>query len=240
VSSEGSNDQANIGEIAARCLGVDVPISRYLHEGRISRINSANYEGHEIRGCLHVVRDGDVVLEIGAGIGLVGAVVASNNKPKRVQSFEANPELIPVIEELYRVNGLENVISVRNQVLFSASDRPQTIPFHLHNSYLGSSLVASDGKIRKTVDVATADFAEVCAEIEPTVLVMDIEGSELELLRHADLSHFRAAVLEFHPGAYGVDGMRECKNILRDAGFNRIGEKSNRIVWTCEREEAKP
>ena len=64
---------------------------------------------------------------------------------------------------------------------------------------------------------------------------MDIEGGELELLRHADLGQFRAMVLEFHPEAYGVEGMRECKAIIRDAGFERLPEKSTRTVWTCER-----
>ncbi|MBE1283881.1 MAG: FkbM family methyltransferase [Rhodobacteraceae bacterium] len=212
-------------------------MSRYLHEGRIERINAANYEGHEIRGSLHVVREDDVVLEIGSGIGLVGAVIAFNQRPKRVHSFEANPELIPEVEKLYDINGLGEVISVRNQVLFSAPERPDSIPFHLRNSYLGSSLVEAEGRVRKTVDVPTVDFAETCAEIEPTVLVMDIEGGELELLRHADLSPFRAIVLEFHPKAYGIGGMRECKNILREAGFKRVDEKSTRIVWTCTRED---
>lgn len=222
-------------EIAAECLGVKVPMSQYLHENRIERINSAEYEGQEIRGSLHVVGEEDVVLEIGAGIGLVGAVVATNCLPKAVHSFEANPELIPEIERLYRVNGLEGVISVRNTVLLSAADRPDSIQFHLRNSYLGSSLVEAAGRIRKTVDVPTASFAEVCADLKPTVLVMDIEGGEQELLRHADLSGFRAVVLEFHPKAYGVDGMRECKKILTDAGFERVNEKSTRTVWTCVR-----
>ena len=58
---------------------------------------------------------------------------------------------------------------------------------------------------------------------------------ELELLRHADLSGIRAMVLEYHPKAYGIGGMRECKTILRAAGFERIAEKSVRTVWTCAR-----
>jgi FkbM family methyltransferase len=222
-------------EVVAECLGVKVPASRYLHENRIARINAA---GHEIRGSLHVVGSEDVVLEIGAGIGLVGAVIASNNAPKKVHSFEANPELIPEIRSLYALNGLDEIIEVQNTVLLTGDDQPDTIQFHLRNSYLGSSLIEAEGKVRKTVEVPTADFNKVCAELEPTVLVMDIEGGELDLLRHADLSRFRAVVLEFHPGAYGIEGMRECKSILRDAGFVRIDEKSTRIVWACERPEA--
>ena len=228
------SDAASSDEIAAECLGVKVPHSRYLHETRIARINAAEYEGQEIAGALHVVQPGDVVLEIGAGIGLVGAVVAANCKPASVHAFEANPEIIDTIRALYRLNRLEPVIAVENRVLISAPDRPETVPFHLANSYLGSSLIDA-GRARKTVEVPTAGFAEVCARLRPTVLVMDIEGGELDLLRHADLSGFRAVVLEFHPKAYGVPGMKECKAILRGAGFGRVKEKSTRTVWTCAR-----
>lgn len=221
-------------EIAAQCYGVKVPHSPFLHEKRIERINAGRYEGQEIDGALHVISQEDVVLEIGAGIGVVGAVIASNCKPKAVHSFEANPQLIPVITSLYAVNDLQDRISVRNTVLLTGDARPETIPFHIKNSYLGSSLV-DDGRARETVAIETADFGAICEELKPTVLIMDIEGGELELLQGADLSRFRAAVLEFHPRVYGVQGMRTCKSILRDAGLERVDEKSSRTVWTCLR-----
>ncbi|MGD9861636.1 MAG: FkbM family methyltransferase [Pseudodonghicola sp.] len=222
-------------DIAAECLGVKVPASRFLHDKRIERINAAQYEGLEMAGALHVVGEDDVVLEIGAGIGLVGAVIAANAKPRAVRSFEANPELIPQIEALYAANDLGDRIAVRNAVLVSAPERPATMTFHVHNSYLGSSLIAPEGRETRAVEVPTESFAETCADLQPSVLIMDIEGGELEILRHADLTGFRAMVLEFHPKAYGVGGMRECKNILRAAGFERIAEKSTRTVWTCVR-----
>lgn len=221
--------------VAAECMGVKVPMTRFLHEKRIERIKSARYEGQEIEGSLFVVTPDDTVLEIGAGIGLVGAVIAHNAKPKAIHSFEANPDLLGAINELYDLNGLQDRISVTNQVLVSASDRPETMPFHVRNSYLGSSLLNPGNRPANVVDVPTASFSQVCGQLAPTVLVMDIEGGELELLRHADLNCFRAVVLEFHPEAYGIEGMRECKTILTKAGFERVDDKSTRTVWTCVR-----
>ncbi|MGV6849505.1 MAG: FkbM family methyltransferase [Marinibacterium sp.] len=222
-------------DIGATILGLAVPASPYLHAGRIARIEAGKYEGPEIAGALHVLEADDVVLEIGAGLGIVGGVVALMRKPRRVLSFEANPELIDVARQLYSLNDLTEVVDVQNAVLISAPDRPASIPFYLHKSYLGSSLTDPGPRLRKTVDVPTRDFNSVCAGLAPTVLIMDIEGGELDLLRHADLSPFRAIVVEFHPGVYGAEGMRTCKDILRGQGFRRVEAVSTRTVWTCQR-----
>lgn len=222
-------------EQAANCLGVKIPPSPFLNESRIERLNAGRYEGQEILGVLSTVSEKDRVLELGAGIGVVGAVAAHNRKPQRVLSFEANPALIGTINNLYAMNGLTDRISVINEVLLSAPDRPKEISFHVQNSYLGSSLVAKSGRVTREVKVKTRDFEEVRQRFSPTILVMDIEGGELELLRHANLDGIRAIVIEFHPDAYGVGGMRECKNILRDQGFEKNDDISTRLVWTCTR-----
>lgn len=222
-------------ETAALCKGVKVPLSPYLTETRIRRMEEARYEGEEIAGALSVVRKGDRVLEMGAGLGVVGGVVAANAEPEAVLSFEANPDMIPHIEALYRLNGLEDRISVRNAVLVSGPDRPETMSFFLRNSFLGSSLIDTDTRNTREVRVPTADFAAVCEDFRPDVLILDIEGGELDLLRHADLAGIRAVVIELHPKAYGTDGARACKDVLRRHGFTKVDDVSTRFVWTCTR-----
>lgn len=228
-------DNTTTPAVAANCLGVDVPVSPFLHDKRIERINAAQYEGQEIAGAMHVVKPGDNVLELGAGIGIVGAVVSKNCNPKRVLSFEANPALIPHIEALYEMNGLSRDHKVRNEVLVSDPQRPETMAFHIHNSFLGSSLSGDANRARETVHVATADFETVRADLKPDVMLMDIEGGELDILEHANLDGIRAMVIEFHPKAYGINGMRRCKAILRDAGFAPLSDLSSRMVWVAER-----
>jgi FkbM family methyltransferase len=220
---------------AATCKGVKVPPSPFLNETRIKRMEEARYEGEEIAGALSVVREGDRVLEMGAGLGVVGAVTAFNAKPEAVLSFEANPALIPHIENLYKLNGLQDVIEVRNQVVISAPERPETMTFHVHNSFLGSSLVDNDKRKTTPVEVDTVAFDEVLEEFKPDVLIMDIEGGELEFLTHANLRGIRAVVIEFHPGVYGKEGTGVCKDALRSAGFLKQEDVSTRFVWTCAR-----
>ena len=226
-------------EAAALCMGVRVPPSPFLTETRIERIAQERYEGDEIAGALAVVRPGDRVLEMGAGLGVVGAVTAKNARPAAVLSFEANPELIPHIRALHRENGLEDIIELRNAVLVSAPDRPATTPFHLHNSFLASSLIDPPGRDTQSVEVPTADFDATMRAFRPDVLLMAIEGGELEFLKHADLGGVRAVVLEFHPGVYGKAGMQACKSILKTAGFEKLDGPSTRLVWTCTRSELR-
>lgn len=222
-------------EIVATCHGLRIPASNFLNETRIKRINAARYEGTEIAGALHVVEPGDRVLELGAGLGIVGAVTALNRKPQAVLSFEANPALLPHINALYAENKLSERIRVVNTVLVAGTEQPDTVTFHVHSSYLGSSLIDNAKRKTTAIDIPTADFDDTAADFGATILLIDIEGGELELFRQIDLTRFRAVVVEFHPEVYGIDGMKECKNILRQAGFSKIGEKSTRTVWTCAR-----
>jgi len=219
----------------ANCKGVVVPASPFLHEKRIQRINASRYEGQEIAGALHMVQAGDNVLELGAGLGIVGAVVAKNCAPTRVIAFEANPDLIPHIQNLYAMNALNDKICVRNQVLVSVPERADALPFHIHNSYLGSSLDGDPTRAKRTVQIPTADFDAVRQDLKPDVMLIDIEGGEMELLQHACLKGLRAIVIEFHPKAYGIAGMRTCKDILRDAGFLPLKEFSTKLVWVAQR-----
>lgn len=217
----------------AECHGVKVPDSPMITPERAERINAARYEGQEIAGALEVIRPGDRVLELGAGIGLVGAIAAKNGKPEKVLSFEANPGLIQHVNALYKLNRLGQKIEVRNEVLISAPNPPETMDFHIRNSYLGSSLIDTDRRATTRVEVPTARYDVVHQEFAPTVLLMDIEGGELDFLRHATLDGIRAMVIEFHPAAYGREGMRECKSILENAGFTKVPAHCTRLVWTC-------
>ncbi len=222
----------------AQCFGVKVPPIPMLNDERLGRINAERYEHQEITGALQVIRPGDNVLELGAGIGLVGAVTAKNAKPAKVLSFEANPDLIPHINALYKLNRLGSKIEVRNQVLLSTPDAPREVTFHLRNSFLGSSLIDTTRRPTRQISVPTASYAQIHQEFSPDVLVMDIEGGELEFLRHATLDGVRAIVVEFHPEAYGREGMRECKTILERAGFAKVPGLCSRTVWTVTHEPA--
>jgi len=68
--------------------------------------------------------------------------------------------------------------------------------------------------------------------------LVDSVGCALDLARHIDfgtLPQLLGIEIELHPEQYEVAGMRECKTILRDAGFERIEDLSSRTVWVAQR-----
>lgn len=233
--STSSNPAATKPEVAASYLGVQVPLSPFLTETRIERINAGQYERQEIDGALAVITAEDRVLELGAGLGIVGAVIAKVAQPQAMLSFEANPNLMTHIQKLYEMNGIAERVEVRNQVLVASPNRPATVDFHLGNSYLGSSLYHQPKRKQHKITIETADFEDIRTQFKPTVLVMDIEGGELELFEDADLTGIRAIIVEVHPSVYGPPGMWRCKEILQAHGFDQIEAHSNRTVWTCQR-----
>eukprot|EP00873_Tetraselmis_striata_P003833 jgi/Tetstr1/424097/TSEL_014708.t1 len=71
----------------------------------------------------------------------------------------------------------------------------------------------------ETVSVPARDVSRFLAEKAITVLIADIEGAELELLRHIDTARLEKIVLELHPQRIGKAGVLEIFQILCARGF---------------------
>ena len=206
--------------IIATYHGIEVPDAPHLGPGMIKSMNEGRYERREIQAGLAVIRPGARILEMGAGSGVVGAAIAKNCKAERVLAIEANPELLPYITGLYQHNDLADVISVSHGVVLSEPNPPETIDFFLRGNFLGSGLtiVKNPHKARK-VTVPTIAYDALRAEFPHDVIVMDIEGAELEFLRHANLDGVDTIVAEMHRDIYGREGMQGCRASLAKAGF---------------------
>ncbi len=188
--------------------GIKIPDSSAIDPKPADRVKTPHTETQKIAGMMKVIRAGDHVLELQAGLGLVGAIAAKNGNPAKVLSFETDPVLTDYISDLYALNGLGDQIELRIEAVTSAPVPPET-------------------------DRPTRAFAKVQDSFKPDLLVIDMAGAELNFLRHASLKGVRAIVIAFHPGVYGVEGMRECKSRLERAGFAKVKANCSRLVWTC-------
>ena len=90
--------------------GIKLPLCKNIVTPRIERqMRLGNYEVGECAAARKFIRKGDRVLDLGAGIGLVASAVSKIEGVERIVSVEANPELLEVIQETHKINGIDTV-----------------------------------------------------------------------------------------------------------------------------------
>ena len=197
--------------------GTRFPKDHGLIRGRIrGALRDNMYEAKETHAALRTVRAGDTVIEVGAGIGYMSTLVATKRDVKAVHAFEANPHLIPYIHAVHAANDVTNA-TVTNAVL---GKRKGSANFYVRHKLTASSLDEMDGtgvSSVERIDVLNANH--VFDELEPNVLIADIEGAEVDLIPMLDLSRLRAAIIELHPQWIGPEGVNTVMRAFMDAGL---------------------
>ena len=159
------------------------------------------------------VRPGDRVLEIGTGLGFISILCTQRAGEGLVLSYEANPALQPAIEGNYRLNGLTPNLKMR-----AVTVEGQPISFYQNANVISSSLLDRENDARK-ITVESDPINGVIAAHRPDVIVMDVEGAEVDLLAAADLTHVRALVVETHEHIVGADRTAAMIAALAAKGF---------------------
>jgi FkbM family methyltransferase len=123
-------------------------------------------------------RDGDVVVDAGAGAGIDALVLARLVGSRgRVVAIEAHPGSFAQLELLLRVNQLKNVDCVHVALL----DAPGTVVISDEKRPIENSVVSGDGTIPVAADTLDRVLARLGVE-RVDFLKMNIEGAELKAL----------------------------------------------------------
>ncbi|MBM1557237.1 FkbM family methyltransferase [Sulfitobacter mediterraneus] len=200
-----------------RSRGMKFPKHPEIMQGKIRRLLRSNsYEAKETEAALRVVREGDVVVELGGGIGYMSTLVATKRAIKSVHVFEANPNLIPYIRSVHGANDVTNA-HVTNAIL---GPRKGSVDFYVREPMLGSSMQVLEGEVDPpSVKVDVLNAKAIFKEIGATVLICDIEGAEVDLIPQLDLTGLRAAIIETHPQWIGPEGINKVFRAFMDAGL---------------------
>lgn len=223
-----------VDEKFVRSRGMKFPDDPSFLRGRLRRmLRRNNYEAKETQAALRVVRAGDRVIELGAGLGYMSTLVACKRNVASVHSFEANPNLIPYIRRVHAANGLDNA-EVTNAILGA---QPGRADFHVRADILSSSMTRFEGEDppqTHQIDVLAADA--VFADLKPNVLICDIEGAEVDLIPALDMTGLRAAVIELHPQWIGPEGVNKIFAAFMAAGLAYYHRGSQNKVVSFRRE----
>lgn len=186
--------------------GVDIGVPDGLaNEAIIGKLADGTYEGDEARAVDRSVRPGFRVLELGAGLGYIGALAAKKTEPENVMSLEANPDLIPVIRANHARNGVGEV-SVMHGAVVGHANEGDTASFHIAGGFTGSRLGPKGGR---QVDVPLIGFHDLIRAQRPHVVLMDVEGAEAGYFDRPWKCPLRFCVMEIHPKQYGADVIKK-------------------------------
>jgi FkbM family methyltransferase len=178
---------------------------RLLPEYRFVTWNPAEYAAFRA-----AARPGGVVLDVGANVGAYALLFGRWVRPGgRVYAFEPAPDTFEGLAGHVRLNGLEDVVT---PVRAAVSARSGT-------GALVADGVAGTNRLADAVDagaqrVETVSIDDFCARegIVPTLIKVDVEGAELDVLRGARETIRRgggglALFVEMHPTLWKETGI---------------------------------
>jgi len=127
----------------------------------------------------YMVREGDTVIDVGAGIGEEAVILSSLVGPKgRVISIEAHPETFACLQETLRRSELANVVPLH----LALSDCDGIATIASGTSHLTSSIMT--GGAGSTVPARSLDsLSRQFGWTNVALLKMNIEGAELAAVR---------------------------------------------------------
>jgi hypothetical protein len=96
---------------------------------------------------------------------------------------------------------------------------------------LSSSLHERDIK-STTITVPSVAINDVLKETAPSVILMDVEGAEVELLEIADLSNVEVMIIEMHPHIVGSDVIGGLLESLSAQGFTPTEQQHKTYLFT--------
>jgi FkbM family methyltransferase len=174
------------------------------------------------------------VIELGGSVGVVACVTNKllTDRHKHVV-VEANPDLIGVLTANRNRNGC--LFTVLNRALAYGGN--ETTFYQDPAEFLGSSVQL---RTERPVRVATISLRRIIDEygFDTCTLVCDIEGGEMELVRHESRvlqDHVETIIVEIHGWRVGHDQAEEMIRTLEQIGFRCLCEQDATYVFRNER-----
>lgn len=188
-----------------------------------------DYEEEVVRYLRDKLKPGDVVLEVGAHIGLFSVLMARwVGSAGKIYAFEPSPDARAALVDHLSINHAPECVVIREEAI---SNTPGEVAFYALGASGRSTLSNAHAWTRDSVPirVSCTTIDEFCAvnKIIPSLIKIDIEGLEHKALQGAlgTLSRQRCAVVvEVHPmywAELGV-GQGQIAAMIEEIGYEAI------------------
>ncbi|MDD3878145.1 MAG: FkbM family methyltransferase [Bacteroidales bacterium] len=193
------------------------------------------YESSELSIIERTLSKDDKVIEIGTGIGVTAMFAARIVGDNNISTYEASPELIPVIKRNFDLNNLN--IRLENKILVNPNTSENFKKYYNNDVFfLGSTI--SNSEDNSYFEVPTEDFKMILEKEQASYLIIDIEGEEINLLNFTLPECVKKICIEVHPSYKGV-GDKSISNMflkLLQQGFHLILTNSSYMSFYLSRD----
>ena len=183
----------------------------------------------------YMLKDGDVVIDIGAGIGDDAVVFSRLVGPKgRVIAIEAHPRTFRCLLKTIEANSLNNVVAIN----IAVSDQDGEVGMTDGESYQSSSVVTGGHAVQvpaRRLDDILGDLGV----LNPILVKMNIEGAETAALLGMDntlraVPHIVVSCHDFIADGGGEPALRtynDVKKILQNSGHKLRSAREDSRPW---------
>jgi len=188
-------------------------VGRHMSRRVERALSKGGYERQKLQLIGALTSPNDVVMELGAGLGLVSTYCAKRVGSSRVFAFEADPDLEPCIRETYELNAVEPTLE-----MCAVGARAGRVTIY-RDKHLVSSSVGRRRAGTRPVEVPGKALNYVILRFRPTLLIIDAEAAERELFDGAELPTVTKIMLELHHRVIGTQGTDRVRATLTKLGF---------------------
>jgi FkbM family methyltransferase len=198
----------------------DKVISKWIRNA----IYKGFYEGAEAKLIKKYLSDNDRVLEIGGGIGLIGSLC---KKAASLVIYEANPLLIPIIQNNLTLNGVQADL-IQSAITKDVEEGKAT--FYIGDDFWNASLTPVVGY--EAIQVPKKNLEEALLENATSFLIMAVEGYEHALLYGFVIpENIKKIMIEIHPKRLSEEQLVEINLSLTNNGFEQVSVERDSSMW---------
>jgi len=206
------------------------------------RLASCGKEPETIEWIETWFRPGDVFYDIGANVGAY-SLVASGWLKGNVNIYAFEPGFMNFVQlcKNIQLNGADKVIT---PLQIGLSDQAGIMPFHYQNLFTGGALHALGESVDQrgrqfqpvftlpTLTFALDDFIERFKLLYPSHIKIDVDGTELHILRGAQAllsrPELRTILIEIDKEQQNSDKVIE---MIENAGFSLVSQRNENRVY---------
>lgn len=199
------------------------------------------WEEFETEFVKKIIKEGDVVLDIGANIGyytLIFAKLVGDNG--RVFAFEPEPENFAILKKNVEANGYKNVVLIQKGL----SDETGQVKLYLAEKNKGDHRIFDSGDGRRAVEIHVSRLDDYFRDSYDKInfIKMDVQGTEYKVIKGMTLLLQKLTnliiMMEFEPSLIKKSGAQPDASLklVVENGFKlfNLNGKENKI------EEADP